>query len=301
MCDRATLLEAALDYCFEGIALLDANGQLVLWNDAAEATTGYSKTEILARPIPCSLEALLLDPARENQSPPDASHPLASGTLVKASHKLGPELQVFARRSSLHDAAGERIGTAILFHPAHGRDALPHGETRQDEAEEMEASQAELEERLRLEFDDLARGGPPFGILWIGVDQAQELRKTHGAAPCRAMREKVRHALALGLKPSDQMGRWGGDEYLIVAHDSSAEILSAHAQTLVGWARTADFRWWGDRLSVTVSIGAAQAESADEETLAQLLERARQAMEASHDAGGNRVTLAARRSECSPS
>ena len=28
------------------------------------------------------------------------------------------------------------------------------------------------------------------------------------------------------------------------------EMLAAHAQMLAGLARTADFRWWGDRLSL---------------------------------------------------
>jgi len=69
----------------------------------------------------------------------------------------------------------------------------------------------------------------------------------------------------------------------------------------VGLARTADFRWWGDRISISASIGAAQAGDDAKETLAQLLERAHQAMEASNDAGGNRATLAARRQECLPS
>jgi len=80
---------------------------------------------------------------------------------------------------------------------------------------------------------------------------------------------------------------------------------------MAGLARTTDFRWWGDRVSLTVSIGAAQAVSDGVETLAQLLERARQAMEASARGGGNRATVAAasdqrpaaaeEESTCSPS
>jgi GGDEF domain-containing protein len=73
-------------------------------------------------------------------------------------------------------------------------------------------------------------------------------------------------------------------------------MLAAHAQVLAGLARTADFRWWGDRISLTVSIGAAQA--APSETLAQLLERAQEAMAASIDAGGNHITSAARGQAC---
>ena len=73
------------------------------------------------------------------------------------------------------------------------------------------------------------------------------------------MLDKVRHALAQGLRPAEEMSRWGDDEFLVVAHEHSAEMLAAHARTLAGLARTADFRWWGDRVSLTVSIGAAQA------------------------------------------
>ncbi len=174
-------------------------------------------------------------------------------------------------------ASVSRIGAAAVFHPALSLDALPHGETGEDP--DAEESRAEFEERLQTEFDDFARGGPPFGVLWIGVDQAEELRKTHGAGACHAMLDKVRHALAQGLRPAEEMSRWGDDEFLVVAHERSAEMLAAHARTLAGLARTADFRWWGDRVSLTVSIGAAQAVGTDAETLAQLLERAR----AGHD------------------
>jgi GGDEF domain-containing protein len=78
-------------------------------------------------------------------------------------------------------------------------------------------------------------------------------------------------------------------------------MLATHGQALAGLARTADFRWWGDRVSLTVSIGAAQACAQDEEGLAQLLERAQGAMEASIRAGGNCVTSAPGRRECLPS
>ncbi len=51
--------------------------------------------------------------------------------------------------------------------------------------------------------------GVPFGILWITVDQAQELRKTHGARACEAMLDAMEHTLRHGLRPTEEMGRWG--------------------------------------------------------------------------------------------
>lgn len=105
--------------------------------------------------------------------------------------------------------------------------------------------------------------------------------------------------LAKGLRPAEEIGRWGDDEFLVLSHERTAGTLAAHAQVLAGLARTAEFRWWGDRVSLTVSIGAAQAEPA--ETLAQLLERAQAAMLVSVHAGGNHITQAPGRQICSPS
>ncbi len=291
MTDRTELLEAALDSLPDGMALASAEGEVVFWNQAAQGITGYTAMEVLARRLPEGLEPLLFEEGGNGVSHICVAPPEGRRALVRARHKLGHGVPVITRVLVLRDGLGGRVGAVALFHPAESLDALPHGETGEDSG--VEESRSEFQERLQLEFDDFARGGPSFGILWIGVDQAQELRKTHGAAACHAMLEKVRRALAQGLRPTEEIGRWGDDEFLILAHERSAEMLATHAQTLAGMARTADFRWWGDRVSLTVSIGAAQAAGDCAETLPQLLERARQAMEASSSVGGNRATIAA--------
>ncbi|HVU45388.1 MAG TPA: diguanylate cyclase [Terracidiphilus sp.] len=295
MSDRMELLEAALDSLPDGIAVFSEADEVVWWNQAAEAITGYAGMELKLRRVPEELEPLLRNGPRSLEI---ANH-VVRGALTCVRHRLGHEVPVMARTLMLRDGMGGRIGTAAVFHPAESLDALPHGEYEEDA--DVAASQAELEERLGAEFEDFEQGGPPLGVLWIGVDQALELRRTHGGAACHAMFDKVRHALASGLRPSEVIGRWGDDEFLVIAHERTAEMLLAHGQKLAGLARTADFRWWGDRVSLTVSIGAAQAESRQDETLAQLLERARRAMTGSIREGGNRITLAPGVKTCLPS
>jgi len=271
----------------------------VFWNHAAEAITGFACLEMLRRPIPEALEPLLLERALQGDALFAAEPEAARGCLIRARHKLGHEVQAMVRTLALRDALGGRIGTAAVFHPAESLDALPHGET--DENHTVEASQAELEERLQCEYEDFARGGPPFGVLWISVDQALGLRKTHGYSACEAMLDKVQKAIAQGLRPTEELGRWGDDDFLVICHERTPEMLATHAQALAGLARTADFRWWGDRISLTVSIGGAQAEPGLTETLAQLLRHAQEAMESSIHAGGNCITSAPGRQACLPS
>jgi len=291
MTDRAELLEAALDSRPDGIVLLGSTGEAVFWNRAAEAITGYAGMEILNRPIPAALEALLFNSALLGELPLGTALPVNEGALVQVRHKLGHTLQTLARRVMLRNGLGEPIGMAVVFHPAGALDALPQGDYL--ESRPAEENRADFNERLQTEFEDFARGGAPFGLLWVGVDQGAELRRTHGVAACQVMLDRMRHALAQGLRPTEEMCRWGENEFLVAAHERHGQMLRAHAQMLVGLARTADFRWWGDRVSLTVSIGAAQAEYVSGETLPGLLERAHHAMETSGRAGGNRVTLAA--------
>ena len=285
MADRTELLESALDSMQDGIAVFGVSGEVVFWSQAAEATTGYTAVEILGSTLPHGLE--LLEPLcvlQKRQAEPGC------GVLVKARHNLGHEMQLMARALVLRDGLGERIGIALVFHPAESLDALPHG-ARGDSASVL-ASQAELEEHLRREFDDCAEGGLPFGVLWIKVDQAESLQKTHGAGACQAMFDKLEHSIARGLRPAEILGRCGDEEFLIISHERTPEMLSAHALVVVGLARTADFKWWGDRIPLTVSIGAVQARQPHDESLVQLLEQAQRAMETSVRTGGNCVTVA---------
>lgn len=294
MMDRTELLEAALDCLPEGMAIVGAEGGVAFWNQAAEAITGYTGAELIERPIPHALELLLEGVLHEEaQAGPRSGR----GAIAWMRHKLGHDVPAMVRTMALRDGMGGRLGTAVIFHPAESLDALPRGES--GEGVDVKVSQADLEDRLMAEFEDFASGGPPFGALWIAVDQAQALRKTHGAAACEAMLGKVERALAQGLRPAEDLGRWGDDEFLIISHERTPEMLAAHAQRLAGLARTAEFRWWGDRVSLTVSIGAAQAQAG--EPLARLLERARDAMATSADAGGNRTTPAQGGQLCLPS
>ena len=296
MTDRNDLFEATLESVPEGIGLLGAEGLVAYWNPAAAAISGYTSMELLGRPFPEALEHLLQFNVQSGNQVLGTADRLERGSLTSLHHKMGHDVPVIARISVLRDGFGGRIGTAIVFHPTESIDALPRGEAGEDRS--VQASQSELEERLQRVFEDFSQGGPAFGILWITVDQAQEMRKTHGEGACEAMLEKVERSRANGLRPGEELGRWGRDEFLIVSHERTAEMLSFHAKTLAGLARTADFRWWGDRVSLTVSIGTAQAEPGA--TLINLLEQAKNAMFTSIRAGGNQTTSGPGGQECSP-
>ena len=271
--DRMQLLEAALDSLPDGVGLLGREGEVIIWNQAAQGITGYTAIELQGHEMPEGLGPLLGNGnGMENQEPPGAL-PENHRSVEQMRHKFGHLVPVIANTLVLFNGLGERIGSAVLFHPVESQDALPQGEN--SDASGVKSARADLLERLQIDYDDFRRGGAPVGVLRVHVDQAPELRKTHGVAACQAMLEKVYHALAHGLRPGEEIGYWSNDGFLVIAHERSEEMLAGHAQTLAGLARTADFRWWGDRISLTASIGAAQAASDPGGSLTHVLRRAR--------------------------
>ncbi len=281
----AEILEAAFEAFDEGIVVVDVDAHVLLWNHAATEITGYLGAEMLSRSLPPELYQV--DP-----------HPVSSHNLRAASrpvpvhllHQRGHTLPAMLRRTPLRDAIGKRFGTLLRFHIIDELDALPHGENSEDSEldNQLEHSQADMEDRLDEAFQEWNQDGVPFGLLWITVDQAAHLRRTHGRDAAEAMMQIVERTLVHALRPTEILGRWGSNEFLVLCHERTLEMMDAHAQRVGALARTADFRWWGDRTSLTVSVGAAQAEA--NEKLGCLLKRAQKLMETSRYAGGNQAT-----------
>ena len=290
MADRAELLESALNALAEGVALADVDGCVAFWNSAAESIAGWKGDEVIGRRVRQVLDSLVVGGAPHWIRHRDTAVKVGHGSAVHIRHKLGHQFPVVAHVLVLRDCLGIRIGMGVLFHPAEEIDALPHGDLSGNS--KVSESRTQLEDRLARMHEDFQQGDAPLGVLWATVDQGPELRSSHGKQACEAMVETVERALADGLKPAEEIGRWGDQEFLILSHERSTAALAAHAQVLTGLARTAEFRWWGDRISLTVSIGAAQAEPG--ESLCALLERAQAAMLASIRAGGNHITAARR-------
>ncbi len=307
---RQSLLDAAFDGIEDALVVLDRDGRVVLWNCAAEQITGHSRVERIGHPLP---ERWL-----------HAEHPSAAGTAATkghfytgspavsaalsdqddpahlgvaaqehAVHRLlhhahGHSVPVMMRQSPLRDALGTRIGAMLSFYPAEEIDRLPHGEGGGDAR--VSQAQGEMREWLEETWRSAAHTAIPFGILWLSVDQGKSLRRTHGADASEEMMQSVERALRHGLRPSEMLGRWGESEFLVLSRERTVEMLLDHAHQLAGLARTADFRWWGDRVALTVSVGAAQWQP--EVSLAHLLAQAQSAMQASEFAGGNQVSRA---------
>lgn len=292
MADHTEILEAALGMLDEGMVVLDPEGQVLFWSPAATTIAGYTSAQMLGRLLPEDLYEI--DASRHAAVDAGSGQVETIGrerpVLVNVQHPQGHTLPAMLHRDALRDSMGRRFGTLLRFHPVEEIDTLLHGTTDDDcfAEQRLEHSMAGVEERLDEAHREWTHNGIPYGVMWILVDQAAGLRKTHGREASEAMMAIVEKTLLHGLRPTEILGRWGSNEFLVLSHERSLEMLEAHGRYLAGLTRTADFRWWGDRASLTVSMGTSQADA--QESLSCLLKRAQKAMQASHYAGGNQVT-----------
>jgi PAS domain S-box-containing protein len=254
---REDLLEAALSALEEGMVLLDAEGLVLIWNAAASAITGYTGAEMLTRTMPDRWYAA----QHSLTHVVSGSFPEEKPSLVELRHAQGHSLPAMLRRIPLRDALGRRFGTLLRFHPVEDIDTLPHGEFDEDDTLDprLEDSQAGMEARLDEAWQEWKANAVPFGLIWLTVDQAAGLRRTHGRDAFEAMLTIVERTLVHGLRPAEVLGRWGSHEFLVLCHERSLDMLRAHGQHLAALVHTADFRWWGDRVELTASFGLAQA------------------------------------------
>jgi diguanylate cyclase (GGDEF)-like protein/PAS domain S-box-containing protein len=292
MVDQSEILKAALCALDEGLVVLDCEAKVLFWSPAATAISGYLGSEMLGRPLPdgfYEVDATHLGPVQHDTAVAVATT-RDRPVLANIRHLQGHTLPAMMHRIALRDEMGGRLGTLLRFYTVEEIDTVLHGDTEGDSFSDqrLEQSLSAIEDRLDEAQREWTNNAVPYGVMWILVDQAPALRKTHGHDASEAMMAIVEKTLLHGLRPTEILGRWGSNEFLVLAHERTMEMLDAHGRYLAGLTRTADFRWWGDRTSLTVSIGVAQAEIS--ESLSCLLKRAQKAMHHSQYAGGNKVT-----------
>jgi diguanylate cyclase (GGDEF)-like protein len=142
-----------------------------------------------------------------------------------------------------------------------------------------------VEATLRQQLARLDRYGGELSIALFDLDRFKERNDHHGHAAGDEALVDVVASLRTELRAADALGRWGGDELLIVAPEIGALEVARSAER---WrALVADLGLCAGSGVVTTSIGVATYRPGD--TLDTLLQRADRALYVAKGAGGDRV------------
>ncbi|MBS0337629.1 MAG: GGDEF domain-containing protein [Proteobacteria bacterium] len=151
-----------------------------------------------------------------------------------------------------------------------------------------------LDRRMREEMMRAERHGLAVSVMLLDIDNFASVNATYGHAVGDQVLTEIGRILSGGVRESDVLVRYGGEEIAIVATHTPPAAAMAVAERLrreveVG-ARKALREAQGARRAITVSIGVAGREAGGKAD-ADLFETAERALRRAKSEGRNRVVL----------
>jgi diguanylate cyclase (GGDEF)-like protein len=150
-----------------------------------------------------------------------------------------------------------------------------------------------LESRLEMEWSRAERDGAPLSLVMVDIDHFKHHNDTQGHQVGDETLRRVARLLERNVRKVDAVGRYGGEEFLVILPRAGREEALEVASKLRRSVEQADFlRGYLQPLGrVTVSCGVASA-PADAAELAALVRLADEALFVAKKAGRNRVEAA---------
>ena len=147
---------------------------------------------------------------------------------------------------------------------------------------------------LMREVSRRQRSADPLGVIMADIDYFKKINDTHGHLVGDAVLREVTRRLAVGVRPYDAVGRYGGEEFLIVFPGCNAANLVVGAERLRHCIADQPIETSVGQLPVTLSLGLASVEQGENETLdcEAFLRNADEALYAAKALGRNRVETA---------
>lgn len=152
-----------------------------------------------------------------------------------------------------------------------------------------------LEHRLTEEVARARRYTLPLSILLFNIDHFRRVNQTWGREVGDQVLSYLGRLLVTAVRESDVVARYGGEEVLVIAPNTTSEqavVLADRLRVQIAAENLAFASAVGGRpaLRVAVSVGVAQSQS-DESGWKALVERAEQALARAKAEGRNRVAF----------
>lgn len=201
---------------------------------------------------------------------------------IHAARDLGDDLAVIAAAHEI---------TRLNEHLRRERKALAQANKHLEKVAHTDAltgtlNRYRIEHIVQMNMANAERYGQPFSLLLFDLDHFKQVNDTHGHDVGDRILKTLVDSLTQGLREGDQLGRWGGEEFLVLAPNTVLEDAAVFAERLRGMVLKAEF---GLDEPVTISIGVAEWGKGD--TMKTLVVRADRAMYQAKHSGRNRVCL----------
>lgn len=300
MLDTVDFYREILDNLYDGIFFVDTGGHITYWNKGAANLTGYGIDDVIGRNY-CDI----FKPLDKNGSQLcefdtcPIRKVIESETLTEIDayicHKEGHLLPISIRIAPVREVE-QHFVIAVEIHSNNS----PRYVMRQrlEELQEMAmhdsltgiANRRFVEINLAARLEELKRYDFPFSLMFADIDHFKAVNDTYGHATGDRLLKMVSTTLANSLRSFDIIGRWGGEEFILLLVNVKPYDLVNLAERFRKLVERSTLTLdTGESLSVTVSIGATLARC--EDSTSSLIERADRLMYESKQTGRNKVSV----------
>lgn len=277
--NTAPLFDAAtsglLDALSDGVYTVDSQRRILFWNRAAEAMTGFSRSEMIGQHCfqgrmthvdesgqgLCGGGCSLLRAITQGQE---------SEAEVFLRHKDGQRIPVRTRVSPLRDPAGAIVGAVQVFVDT---SFVAHIKQRIGDTGTLALldpltgipNRRMVESVLKVRRDEFARFGWRYGVLFADIDHFKAINDQYGHATGDRLLKAVAASLTASLRGMDMAGRWGGEEFVgVIANVTPAQFQAAcrrvfNVATQAAVLLDEDGPTDGQRTAAGLSVGATLA------------------------------------------
>jgi diguanylate cyclase (GGDEF)-like protein len=145
----------------------------------------------------------------------------------------------------------------------------------------------EIESVLAQEIERSKQNGRPLGLIMLDVDGFKVLNDTHGHIFGDLVLKGLSQVMLNQLRKTDYLGRYGGDEFIIILPNTCIDEASFVAEKLLVNIRKHEFSIQGAAIRLGVSLGVATSTDSDQFEL--LISKADKALYRAKQQGRHRV------------
>lgn len=145
---------------------------------------------------------------------------------------------------------------------------------------------------IENELKRYRRYGDRFSLILIDADFFKRVNDTYGHGAGDAALRHISDSCVRSVREADVVGRFGGEEFIIVLPRTSATEAAVVAERIRASLRQPGFKWQDRPINITLSLGIAEVGS-DAASFDELLKSADSALYAAKRAGRDQVAIAA--------
>ncbi|MCG9754092.1 GGDEF domain-containing protein [Shewanella insulae] len=150
-------------------------------------------------------------------------------------------------------------------------------------------NRAALEERMEQEFRNYQRHRHPLWVAVADIDHFKSINDNFGHSTGDKTLQVIAMALKNSLRESEFVARYGGEEFVLLIPDVSANDIEHLLNRVREKVKNIPFKFKNQRITVTVSIGAAQI--LENEQISETFERADAALYKAKHESRDRVII----------